>query len=490
MSRNGSGTYTLPAGNPVVTGTTISSTWANNTLTDIATALTGSVSADGQTPITGALNMATNNINNVGTLTALTGILTNDASISGLTVGKGAGSDSGSTVLGNGALAGLNTGANNLAIGKNTLAVNTSGAQNTGLGYATLNANTSGADNVGIGHIALYGNTTGSNNVAVGRQALQANTTASNNTAVGYQAGYTNTAGAANTFVGYQAGYTSNGTNGYNTCVGRIAGYNLTTGYYNTLIGAGAGNGLTTGASNTFIGPTGTYASGEAVTTGSKNTIVGAFSGNNGGLDIRTASNYIVLSDGDGNPRGVFDSSGNLLVGTTSTVASGGFRVVKDYDAANCASIDIGHITGSASGNRYATFAYAGSNIGSITQAGTTGVLYNVTSDYRLKSDVTPIQNALSTVKALNPVNFTWVDGRKDDGFLAHELQSVLPNCVTGEKDAVNEDGTPKYQQMDNSGVIPFLVKAIQELNAKLEAQASLITTMQAKLKDAGVLGF
>ncbi len=55
MSRNGSGTYNLPAGNPVVTGTTISSTWANTTLTDIATALSNSIASDGQTPITGAL---------------------------------------------------------------------------------------------------------------------------------------------------------------------------------------------------------------------------------------------------------------------------------------------------------------------------------------------------------------------------------------------------------------------------------------------------
>ena len=62
MSRNGSGTYTLPAGNPVVTNTTISSTWANTTLTDIASALTGSVAADGQTPMTGSLNMASNKI--------------------------------------------------------------------------------------------------------------------------------------------------------------------------------------------------------------------------------------------------------------------------------------------------------------------------------------------------------------------------------------------------------------------------------------------
>jgi hypothetical protein len=74
MSRNGSGVYNLPAGNPVVTGTTIDSAWANTTMTNIADALTQSVASDGQTPMSGALNMATNNINNVGTLTALTGI--------------------------------------------------------------------------------------------------------------------------------------------------------------------------------------------------------------------------------------------------------------------------------------------------------------------------------------------------------------------------------------------------------------------------------
>jgi hypothetical protein len=62
MSRNGSGTYTLPAGNPVVTGTTISSTWANNTLADISTALTGSLASDGQTTATGNLKMGSNRI--------------------------------------------------------------------------------------------------------------------------------------------------------------------------------------------------------------------------------------------------------------------------------------------------------------------------------------------------------------------------------------------------------------------------------------------
>jgi len=72
MSRNGSGTYTLPAGNPVVTNTTISSTWANTTLTDIATALTGSVASDGQTPMTGNLDMNTRKVVNLANGTVAT----------------------------------------------------------------------------------------------------------------------------------------------------------------------------------------------------------------------------------------------------------------------------------------------------------------------------------------------------------------------------------------------------------------------------------
>jgi hypothetical protein len=107
--------------------------------------------------------------------------------------------------------------------------------------------------------------------VAVGQNALVANTTASNNTAVGYQAGYSGTTAYQNSIVGYQAGY------------------NLTTGYNNSFIG---------------------YGSGYFVTTGTRNSILGAYNGNQGGLDIRTSSNYIVLSDGDGNPRQVIDNNG------------------------------------------------------------------------------------------------------------------------------------------------------------------------------------
>jgi hypothetical protein len=174
------------------------------------------------------------------------------------------------------------------------------------------------------------------------------------------------------------------------------------------------------------------------------------------------------------------DTSGNLLVGTTTNVTNGGLKLWRDYSRVGSSTIEIGHISGSASGDGFAVFQYSGTAIGTITQNGTTAVLYNTTSDYRLKTDVLPIVDALSTITALNPVSFTWVDGRPDDGFIAHELQTVLPNCVTGEKDAVNDDGTPKYQQMDNSGVVPFLVKAIQEQQAMIDELKAKVAALEA----------
>lgn len=109
MSRNGSGTYTLPAGNPVVTGTTISSTWANNTLQDLANAMTGSIAADGQTPITGNLQMGNNKITGLATPTVSTDAVTK-AYADALVDGSGTGSFTTLTVTGTTTLAtSLNT---------------------------------------------------------------------------------------------------------------------------------------------------------------------------------------------------------------------------------------------------------------------------------------------------------------------------------------------------------------------------------------------
>ncbi len=109
MSRNGSGTYSLPAGNPVVTGTTIASTWANNTMNDLASALTDSVAADGQTSMTGNLNLNSNKIVNLLTPTVSTDAVTK-AYADALVGGTGAGSFTTLTVTGTTTLATTLTG--------------------------------------------------------------------------------------------------------------------------------------------------------------------------------------------------------------------------------------------------------------------------------------------------------------------------------------------------------------------------------------------
>jgi hypothetical protein len=128
-------------------------------------------------------------------------------------------------------------------------------------------------------------------------------------------------------------------------------------------------------------------------------------------------------------------------------------------------------VSGTASGTVYAAFGLAGVQIGSITQNGTTGVLYNIVSDYRLKESVKPISSGLARVNALKPSSYNWKsDGSTGEGFLAHELAEVVPFAVSGEKDAVSEDGKIKPQGIDMSRIVPILVAAIQELTAEVNA--------------------
>ena len=133
MSRNGSGTYTLPAGNPVVTGTTIASTWANNTLSDIATALTGSLASDGQTPMTGNLDANSNKIVNLATPT-LTADAVTKAYADALVGGSGTGSFTTLTVTGTTTLATSLTGV--LKGTSGVVSVATAGTDYAGVGTA------------------------------------------------------------------------------------------------------------------------------------------------------------------------------------------------------------------------------------------------------------------------------------------------------------------------------------------------------------------
>ena len=181
-------------------------------------------------------------------------------------------------------------------------------------------------------------------------------------------------------------------------------------------------------------------------------------------------------------PSMIINSNGNLLVGTTTQTATPAQGVVVG-GADSSSGVFIGHANGTPTGNYYMAFSYNGSAIGSITQNGTTNVAYNTSSDYRLKENIQPMQNALATVAQLKPVTYKWkTDGSDGQGFIAHELQAVVPDCVTGDKDGLDDDGNPKYQGVDTSFLVATLTAALQETKALIDTQAETINALTARI--------
>ena len=119
----------------------------------------------------------------------------------------------------------------------------------------------------------------------------------------------------------------------------------------------------------------------------------------------------------------------------------------------------------------FMTFNDSDSVCGSITWDDDNSVLFNESSDYRIKSNIKLIDSSLANINKLKPSSFNIKKAtKKANGFIAHELQEVYPFMVTGKKDAVDKDGNMIVQQVAGSKLIPFLVKAIQELSAKVTA--------------------
>jgi Chaperone of endosialidase len=166
------------------------------------------------------------------------------------------------------------------------------------------------------------------------------------------------------------------------------------------------------------------------------------------------------------------DSSGNLLVGTTT--ALGKVAIVSNSITGQY-PLYLNDSSSSGS-NIIVDINHNGSRVGSISTT-TTLTSYNVSSDYRLKENVVPLTGALVKIAQLKPslYNYKADPSTNIEGFLAHELQEIVPHAVTGEKDAVDADGNPIYQGVDASFLIPHLVAAIQE-------QQQLITTLTERI--------
>jgi hypothetical protein len=264
------------------------------------------------------------------------------------------------------------------------------------------------------------------------------------------------------------------------------------------------------GSGRQTVGPKLFFGRSRSGTNGSTGTVV--IDGENIG-DIRFAgddgSKFVTAAEirafVDGTP-GADDMPGRLVFSTTADgassptermrITSGGEALIGKQVADNTTSglrlapdfasfVRDGNIALllnrlSSDGN-IVDFRRSSTVVGSISVT-TTATAYNTSSDYRLKENVTSVTDGITRLQQLKPSRFNFIADPDTvvDGFLAHEVQDVVPEAITGEKDAVDDDGNPEYQGIDQSKLVPLLTAALQEAIAKIEI-------LEQRLNDAGI---
>ena len=392
-------------------------------------------------------------------------------------VGKSAGGGSWATAesnynvgIGKGALAGaLNGQTGSVAVGVTALEVLTTGAANTAVGYQAGNAIETGEENTIVGYQA-FDVGVGDGNVAIGKAAMgsMSHATSDKNTAigtysllstganesigqvaVGYSALQNCTSGTGNVAVGYQSGLLVN-TGEKNTLIGYQAGYDLEEGDENTYIGYDVDGNSTNAQNRAAIGYGITTQADDSVTLGN-NDVTAVYMAQDSGA--RVYGSGATLGEG------TFSSSAETLrLRPISDSGAEDYIIFSEVD-------DVGD-------HFHVRYSNDNGVVGSIKTNGS-ATAFNTSSDYRLKENEVAISDGLTRLNQLKPYRFNFKTDADTtlDGFFAHELAEIVPQAVSGEKDAIDPNGVDIAPQgVDASKLVPLLVAAVQELTAKVEA--------------------
>lgn len=198
------------------------------------------------------------------------------------------------------------------------------------------------------------------------------------------------------------------------------------------------------------------------------------------------ASGTFDLIATNGSSANIINLQSDSLIVDFNYSSNSGVRIVKYVPGGGGTAGEVRTLhNGTAVGTGFYTCYYNGVLSGSITVASSSSVSFNTTSDYRLKEQVQPMEGALDRIMVAKPVTYKWKsDGSAGEGFIAHELAEIVPLAVTGEKDAVDEDGKPAYQQVDYSRLVPLLTKGIQELTESVQSLQYTISELEDRITD------
>lgn len=180
--------------------------------------------------------------------------------------------------------------------------------------------------------------------------------------------------------------------------------------------------------------------------------------------------------------RARIDSSGRLLVGTSS-ISSGDGQIYVQQDAINIRNLIALNNTGAGSTTAgIVAFYRQGTYTGGITNTNSSSA-FVTSSDYRLKENIAPLDGAVDRINQLQVRRFNFIadPGNTLDGFIAHEVQQVVPEAIFGEKDAVDDDGNPIYQGIDHSRLVPLLTAALQEAIGRIQALEAEVAALKAQ---------